>query len=274
MKLGVDLGTTNCTVGRIRADGKHAVVGPIPSIIAWSNGEMFFGDKARELLRSEDPTVHPVRDLKLALGVNDIRIGAHQHSSTNLAAALLKDLFRRSGAEEVEELVIATPVKMPRSHRIALQAAAEIAGVGKTRLVYEPTAALIGASRFVEHGQRDLILVVDWGGGTLDATVVQQIDGSFRELISTGDCSSLGGTHIDTVLTDKVIQSSKIREKVERMDGGFERLKEEVEELKIELNVLEFSFSNLFDEFWGKRFLSQNFFTTSVAAQSLRRISV
>ena len=125
MKLGIDLGTTNCTIGRIRSDGRRSIQGPIPSIGAYKNEKLAFGDEARRLLQSGDLAVHPVRDLKLSLGMRDVRIGPDSYSATELATKLIVDLVQRFGdAEEIEEAIIGTPVRVSREHRIALRKAA------------------------------------------------------------------------------------------------------------------------------------------------------
>lgn len=237
MRVGIDLGTTNCTVGRIRADGRRSVLGPIPSIGAWKNGEVLFGDEARQMLLSEDTAVHPIRDLKLALGLSDVRIGQRRHDSVELAAQLLGSVVSRIGdPQDVEEAVIATPVSMPLPHREALRRAADLAGLRSVRLVYEPTAALIGAARFEHVHGHDLVLVVDWGGGTLDLSVVRADGHAYQELAVGGDLNSLGGTRIDEEITREVIRADpELQKRLDSIEGGFERLKDEIEEQKKEI---------------------------------------
>ena len=209
MRVGIDFGTTTCTIGRIRADGRRTVHGPIPSVGAWRNGTLVFGDEARKLILSDDLSVHPIRDLKLSLGLRDVRIGPHTFPSIDFAEGLLRHLLQRLGnSEETEEAIIGTPVKMPHSHRVALREAAIRAGIGSVRFVYEPTAALIGAARFERIGTEDHVLVVDWGGGTLDVSVVRHKDDVFRELAVGGDLHQFGGTRIDEALARGILSRS------------------------------------------------------------------
>ena len=60
MKVGIDFGTTNCTIGNLLDEGRRSIQG-IPSIGAWKNGKIVFGYDARELLRSEDTDIYPQR---------------------------------------------------------------------------------------------------------------------------------------------------------------------------------------------------------------------
>jgi molecular chaperone DnaK (HSP70) len=61
-------------------------------------------------------------------------------------------------------------------------------------LINEPTAAAMAHARVIGQNQR--ILVFDWGGGTLDVTVLESFDGAFIEQSSKG-IQRLGGLDID-----------------------------------------------------------------------------
>ena len=65
--LGIDFGTTNCTVGRVLPDGRTPVHGPMPSVglAKWENN---LWRRAQNRLASTDETYFPIRDLKLLLG--------------------------------------------------------------------------------------------------------------------------------------------------------------------------------------------------------------
>jgi len=80
--------------------------------------------------------------------------------------------------------------------------AAKSAGAGAVRLVYEPTAALVGALEgHALHGG-DHVLVIDWGGGTLDISLVAYEGRAFREVVVSGDINVLGGARIDQRLAN------------------------------------------------------------------------
>ena len=203
--------------------------------LAWKNGNVAFFSDARTLLKSEDSALHVIRDLKMKLGESDFSIGRSHISSEELSSELIEQLVRKAVPEDVELAVLSTPIKFSRERRLALIKAAELAGLENVRLVYEPTAALIGALE--ETNQPDGVsLIVDWGGGTLDIAVVEKKQSSYRELSVGGDARSLGGSEIDRRLAADLIASDPVLEKlISSNEAHIDRFLEEVEEAKEEL---------------------------------------
>jgi molecular chaperone DnaK (HSP70) len=232
-KIGIDFGTTNSALGRITPDGKSTLVGPLPSVGAWKNGKAEFFFEAKEALRSADDTYHPIRDLKMMLGLKDITIGRERISSYDLSRQMIGDMVTRSVKGNVELTVLSTPVKFSEQRRSALLAAAAGAGLASVKLVYEPTAALIGA--LSESDVTDGVsVIVDWGGGTLDIAVVVKAGNSFRELAVSGDVEKLGGSQIDKKLANFLLAEHPDVEKVvSGNEGYYDRFLEEVEDEKI-----------------------------------------
>ena len=64
LQIGIDFGTTNCCIGRNIVTGGVTTQGPIPSTMAWRNGEYFFGKKALDLLLSDEQKVFPIIETK------------------------------------------------------------------------------------------------------------------------------------------------------------------------------------------------------------------
>lgn len=239
--VGVDFGTTNCAIGyRSPASGRVTVLGPIPSIGAYSNGETVFGEEAVTRLRAGNRADHPLRDIKMALGGGALSAGRLPIEPVQAAAGLLR-FVRSRIADIVPEgdvgmAVLGTPVRATAADRADLREAAQAAGFQDIRLVYEPTAALVGARSLATLGASGLSLVLDWGGGTLDVAVVRVQDGLFRELAVDGDRADLGGSRIDERLTrDLIAAHPHVRRAVEAFPSGLYRLMEEVEEQKIDI---------------------------------------
>lgn len=238
MKVGIDFGTTNCTIGNLRRDGKRSVSMPVPSRGAWKNGKVVFGHEARDWLSSSDRDVFPIRDLKLQLGMNEVvEFGQTRVPVTELAAGLFRHLIEiQAPGGNVQSAVIATPVHVGLEHRQALRRAAEKAGITEVQLVYEPTAALIGAQRFELLERDGLFLVVDWGGGTLDIAVIRTDGIAYEELAVGGDVSVLGGSKIDSAIAAKLLDAdADLRRAVNGVPGGLERFRNEIEYLKLEV---------------------------------------
>ena len=251
MRIGIDLGTTTSTVSILDPDGRVRANSPMPSLGAWRNGEVVFGEDAYSALRNTDQPAFPVRDLKLSLGENDVRIGPRTEPTEKLVAELMRALAKRvAGGHVIEEAVIGTPVNVSEEHRAALLRSAALAGFQKTRLVYEPTSALVGAIDPSRMSRQSTILVVDWGGGTLDLSIVKRNGDALRELAVDGDVSKLGGSQMDERLLDLLIaQQQGLKARLAAKPEGRDLLKVQIEQHKRE--ILEAAFPESDDvEFW------------------------
>ena len=97
VNIGIDLGTTNCTIGRIGANGHLRLRGPVPSLGAYRNGEMIWGDKAKQVLLANDAMYTPIRDLKIALTGNEFRVGTETVYTIDMLVSLLNHLVHTLG---------------------------------------------------------------------------------------------------------------------------------------------------------------------------------
>jgi len=237
-RIGIDFGTTNSAIGRIDADGHPSVQGPFPSLGAWKNGEVKFFGEANKALQNVDDNYHPIRDLKMMLGVEAVTVGRQRLPSLDLSQRMIADLvgaFIQGDIGDVELAVLSTPVKFSQERRSALLEAASLAGLNVVKLVYEPTAALIGALN--ENEVHDgTSLIVDWGGGTLDIAVVRKTGDTFKELAVSGDVDRLGGSQIDKEIANKLLADNpKIEKTISSREGFYDRFLEEVERNKIDI---------------------------------------
>ncbi|MBK8686904.1 MAG: Hsp70 family protein [Betaproteobacteria bacterium] len=238
MKIGIDFGTTTSNVSvLLPATETIQTIGPAPSLGAWKNGIFMFGDDAIALLNTGDHSVYPIRNLKLSLGTRDIRAGPITIDTEEAVARLLQYLVARTKSlEDVEEAVIGTPVRASHEHRQALLRAAKVAGFRKTRLVYEPTSALVGAVDIRQLDPRSRVLVIDWGGGTLDFSVVRKEGQLLREIDVDGDAAVLGGSQLDRALSELVLDRDPgLRRQVGAIEGGIDRFRHEIERVKIQI---------------------------------------
>ena len=74
---------------------------------------------------------------------------------------------------------------------------AGMGGIHVLALINEPTAAAMSAS--LRSSQDETLMVVDWGGGTLDVTILRNLGGVFIEEASAG-VGRLGGLDFDGAL--------------------------------------------------------------------------
>ena len=241
MRIGLDLGTTTSTLAYLGPDGRVRTGPTVSSLCAWRNGTLFFGEEAHAALRDNSVPAFPIRDVKLALGEGPLRIGPVSIEPVDVVAGLMRYLARRvSGEQQIEDAVIGTPVNVSEKHRLELLEAAKRAGFAKVRLVYEPTAAIAGAIDLSSLDAHSTVLVVDWGGGTLDLSIVRKNGRALREVAVDGDVRVLGGTQMDEQLLDRLLdRNPELRARVAARDGGRDLLKVDIEQEKLHILSLD-----------------------------------
>jgi molecular chaperone DnaK len=104
------------------------------------------------------------------------------------------------------------------------------------RIINEPTAASLAYGLDKRGDQK--ILVYDFGGGTLDVTIMELSEGVF-EVVSTSGDTQLGGTDMDKALVDHIAKEFKKENGIDlRKDKTvLQRLTEAAEKAKIELST-------------------------------------
>ena len=144
-------------------------------------------------------------------------------------------------------VVITIPVNFKGAQRRALRAAATAAGLDIVQFIHEPFAALYGylrrhqdSSDLLHELENELLLVYDWGGGTLDITLCRLIRGHLIQIDSDGT-DSIGGDHFDTTIQNHVIDrflggSRQSKDKLRFDPDGKTRLLHDCERVKIELS--------------------------------------
>jgi molecular chaperone DnaK (HSP70) len=235
MKIGVDLGTTTSTVVRLGPNGKPiAPYYMAPSLGAWRNGRLSFGEEAYLDLQDENAPAFPVRDIKISLGKQSVKVGGLPIEVEDILTEFFRYLANKvAPGQTIEEAAIGTPVNVTEEHRLALISSAEKAGFQKVRLVYEPTSALVGAMNPEQMSRFGIVLVVDWGGGTLDLSLVKKENDCLREIAVDGDISKLGGSQMDARIVEKMLdRANGMRAHITGIVDGLDRLKVEVEREK------------------------------------------
>ena len=104
------------------------------------------------------------------------------------------------------QAVVTIPVAMDGRGRKTLREALLQAGIYVDSFVHEPLAALYGYLRDQEQFEETirsfdgrLVLVFDWGGGTLDLTLCKVVDGALVQVLNRGN-NLVGGDYLDEAI--------------------------------------------------------------------------
>ncbi|GHU46349.1 hypothetical protein FACS1894120_2980 [Clostridia bacterium] len=205
--FGIDFGTTNTAVVKVivsesdtgKTDVQITNLGeegnyPFSSIVAIPRGmcsgasksagvnspRLLFGRavKRRRFELSKDYII--ITSIKTMLNKGeDIKVRGGSLSALKITAAFLKYvkryLFAKTGSD-LDEAVFAVPIDFTAAARAKLASAAAYAGIKVTGFVYESTAAYIANRRQVRDLPR--VMVVDWGGGTIDVSIIETAQGA------------------------------------------------------------------------------------------------
>jgi molecular chaperone DnaK len=201
--IGIDFGTSNSVVANFQYG--HAEVIPnhegqkwTPSIVTLRrDGTLAFGQEAKENFDEQ----RSIRSVKRLLGTPERVPLVGQNLRTEQIAVMLFSLLKKDAeqrlAEPIHKAVVTIPANSKGLARHATKLCAGAAGLQVLTLINEPTAAAITYGLNAQEEQT--VLVYDFGGGTLDVTVLRIHHGIFEEISSKG-IGKLGGDDIDVLL--------------------------------------------------------------------------
>ncbi len=241
MSIGIDFGTSNCSISKFDTDLNVIPIGSnlppswafnffeyiFPSVFAFNEGDYLFGWQAKE---SNKDIVAAVK--RVLTGHEVIKLGSRQFSADAIASLLFQSL--REMAEiygvDASEAVVTIPSNVSARARHRTKMAAGHAGIRVKALIKEPTAAAIAYVHKTQEKPESL-LVFDWGGGTVDATLLDSTADFYDERVSVGQ--PVGGIEIDRRLG--VLVTNKLKKHVEYIGSDGEIFRLALERLKIHL---------------------------------------
>lgn len=240
--IGIDLGTTNSCVsvfegGEAKVIANSEGLRTTPSVVAFKNGEMIVGEKAKRQAIVNPETISSVKRL---MGTSKkVKANGKEYSPEEVSAMILGDLKKTAEdylGEKVTKAVITVPAYFNDSQRQATKNAGKIAGLEVERIINEPTAAAL-AYGLDKQDTNEKILVYDLGGGTFDVSILELGDGVF-EVLSTSGNNHLGGDDFDNRLVDYVVAEIKKDEGVDLSSDkmAMQRIKEASEKAKKDLS--------------------------------------
>ena len=247
--IGIDLGTSNSACAVLQA-GKPTIVPSaegtsqygkaFPSVVAITkDGQMLVGEPARRQAVSNPRGTIMAAKRKMGTSFK-YKINEKEFTPQQISAFILQKIKKDAEefiGEPVRRAVITVPAYFDDDQRQATKDAGTIAGLDVVRIVNEPTAACL-AYGLDKADKQMKILVFDFGGGTLDVTVMDFGDGVFEVKSTSGDIQ-LGGTDMDDTLMKHIVADFKKKEGVDLSedDTAMQRLREAAEKAKIELST-------------------------------------
>lgn len=215
--VGIDFGTTNSVIARFAGGvGEVIPIGDppadwagmgfdqvLPSVVALDDERvMRFGWKAKTM--NTDAKFEAIKRLFAAEEVASA--GGEDFLVEEVAAALFRHMRQQILGKglEADSAVITVPANSRGLARYRTRVCAGIGQVEPIALLNEPTAAAMAYSRR-QIGEEQNVLVFDFGGGTLDVTLLDTRDGMFFEQASAG-IGRLGGVDIDNAIFQDLVQ--------------------------------------------------------------------
>jgi molecular chaperone DnaK (HSP70) len=210
--FGIDFGTTNSvlavtghggsmeTVSLDQPPGEFAELGfdrVLPTVLADRGGAIEFGWQAK---RNPNKLAAVKRMFQTD---DDVTIGSHHLKVEEAAAIFFRQIKERAANSglNLDSAVVTIPANSRGAARYRTKISAGLSGIEVIALLNEPTAAAMAYAKTIRDGER--VLVFDWGGGTLDVTVLQNIDGAFIEEASKG-VQRLGGIDLDDAFAAEI----------------------------------------------------------------------
>lgn len=237
--LGVDLGTTN-SLAVVYKEGKPVLIPNAfgeyitPSAVSILDGKIVVGKLAKERL-----VTHPKCSASLfkrTMG-SDVTytLDKKEYDSATLSSFIVKQMIEDAQNylhEEISEVVISVPAYFNARQRQDTKRIGELLNVKVERLINEPSAAAIACHMDDEY---ETFVVFDFGGGTLDVSVVD----CFENVISINAISGnnhLGGTDFDQAMAEYFCLKNGLNYNI--LDSSFQQsILRACEQAKIKLST-------------------------------------
>ena len=248
--LGVDLGTTN-SLAVVYKEGKPVRIPNAygeyvtASAVSILDGKIVVGKLAKERLITHPECSASLFKRNMGSDVT-YTLDRKEYDSATLSSFVVKQLIEDAQNylhEEISEVVISVPAYFNARQRQDTKRIGELLGIKVERLINEPSAAAIACHMDDEY---ETFVVFDFGGGTLDVSVVD----CFENVISINAISGnnhLGGTDFDRAMAEYFCLKNGLDYNI--LDSSFQQsILRTCEQAKIKLstqNVVEVSLVHL-----------------------------
>lgn len=246
---GIDFGTTNTSVylynyeqgigSRETGFGTAGTDQPFSSCIAISRttpDDFRYGREVRQSFNEYAESYQIVTSFKSMLGTEEeIVVNGKRYNGRALAWLFLRHVKETVQAErpDFHEAILSIPVDFSPEARTELLEAAEAAGIQVKGFVSESSAAYISKVQDIKAFEK--VMVIDFGGGTLDISILELKENRIYEKAVFG--ISFGGDDIDKELALRLMPRVYPGTSFEELDSKRkDRLMNEVERMKIEFS--------------------------------------
>ncbi|MCU0289971.1 MAG: Hsp70 family protein, partial [Acidobacteria bacterium] len=265
--IGIDLGTTNSVASYMEGKNPEIILTPegerlLPSLVAFSKtGDRLVGTPAKSQLITNINTIYSVKRLigkrysevapylhqfnySIVTAEGDmikIKINDFLFSPEEISAMILEKL--KEAAEQhlddtIDGAIITVPAYFNDAQRQATKDAGEIAGLNVLRIINEPTAASLSFS--LDLSKKHYVLVYDFGGGTIDISILDIQKDVIKVLATAGDIN-LGGNDFDIMIANQIVAEIKNEYQVDLSQDrlALQRIREIAENTKKELSSVD-----------------------------------
>lgn len=221
--FGLDFGTTNSLAALVVG---HEVVAltneaddkPHPSVVWYRGSDVIVGRSARDHIESLEGGAAQgfVRSPKLTLRRDGpVHVEGRTVDPSDVVSEVLRHIREKAGSRQdrgyhLSRAVVTIPVDFAGPQRRTLRVAAGKAGINVLQFVHEPAAALYSYlrdkpdyNRDLSHLENRVVLVFDWGGGTLDLTACQIVGGVVMQVANRGN-NEIGGDRFDERIRNEI----------------------------------------------------------------------
>ena len=171
---------------------------------------------------------------------NGIRKELYPEQISGKVLEKLKEFASKKVGREVKNAVITVPAYFNDNQKQATKDAAYLGGLEVKKLISEPTAAAMAYGVDKAGDARKMCLVFDFGGGTLDITILTIFQRQIEVKTTTGD-TNLGGEDIDNSFMQYLLDEFKNETNIDLTsdEKAKARLRKAAKEAKHELTAAE-----------------------------------
>ena len=205
-----------------------------PSAVSILDGKIVVGKLAKERLITHPECSASLFKRNMGTDVT-YTLDKKEYDAATLSSFIVKQLIEDAQNylhEEISEVVISVPAYFNARQRQDTKRIGELLGVKVERLINEPSAAAIACHMDDEY---ETFVVFDFGGGTLDVSVVD----CFENVISINAISGnnhLGGTDFDRAMAEYFCLKNGLNYNV--LDSSFQQsILRACEQAKIKLST-------------------------------------